>query len=462
MAKQVRLNAFNMATAGSQASSLWCYPGNRVGDYNTRAYWKDLARILERGLFDALFLADMTGAHDVYAGSLDATLRRAVSIPMLDPMQLIPLMADVTENLGFGVTCTLTYEVPHLLARRMSSLDHLTNGRIGWNIVTGFLHSAGKASGDKALPDHDRRYDMAEEYMEIVYRLWEASWEDDAACRNLENGWFADPSKVHKVKFEGEYYNAETIHLCEPSVQRTPFLYQAGASGRGRAFAGKHAEAIFVGGPSQKVVADQVRKLRGECVANGRRPDDVKIYTLATTVVGDTEQEAQRKYDAYRRSVHHEAGLAHLSGLMGLDLSKYGLDDPLIHVETNAMRSVVESFTSADPGRVWTIRELAERQSLGGRGPMFMGTPAQVADQMMEWVEATDIDGFNLAYIIAHETYADVADKVVPELQRRGVYPTRYEPGSLRQKLSPARSPRLVAPHPGARFRYDAKTAEAA
>jgi len=336
----------------------------------------------------------------------------------------------------------------------MSTLDHLTDGRIGWNIVTGFLQSAGKAAGHGQIPGHDRRYDIAEEYMEVVYRLWEGSWEDDAACRDSERGWFTDPSKVHTVRFEGEFFSTDTIHLCEPSQQRTPVLYQAGASGRGRAFAGKHAEGIFTGGPSKKVIADQVTKIRAECVAAGRPRDAIKIYTLATAIVGETEQEAFRKYDDYRRNVQHEGALAHLSGLTGIDLSKYGLDEVLTHIQTDAMRSAVESFTSADPDRLWTIRELAEHQSIGGRGPVFIGSPSQVADQMMEWIDDTDIDGFNLAYVVAHDTYEDFVSMVVPELQRRGVYHTEYAPGTLREKLSQTGRPRLVAPHPGAGFRY--------
>ncbi len=462
MSKQIRLNAFNMCTPGSQASSLWNYPGNRVSEYNTLRYWKDLCGILERGLFDTLFLADVLGVYDVYGGNADAALRNAVSLPIMDPVQIIPALADATTNLGFGVTCTLTYEPPHVFARRMSTLDHLTNGRIGWNIVTGFLQSTGKATGEGRITSHSRRYDMAEEYMEVVYRLWEGSWEDDAACRNVENGWFADPSKVHKVRFEGEFFNTDTIHLCEPSLQRTPVLYQAGASGRGRAFAGKHAEGIFVGGPSKKVIADQMVAIRAECVRSGRRADDLNAYALATAIVGETEREAYRKYDDYRRLVQPEAGLAHLSGLTGVDLAKYALDDVLTHIETDSMRSAMDSFTSADPNRVWTIRELAEHQSLGGRGPVFVGSAAQVADQMMEWVDATDIDGFNLAYVVAHDTYKDFVDLAVPELQRRGVYQKDYRPGTLREKLSNTRLPRLTAPHPGAAFRYTRTVADAA
>ena len=453
MTRQIRLNAFNMFTPGSQASSLWNYPGNRVSQYNTLSYWKEMCQILERGLFDTLFLADVLGVYDVYGKSVDTALQYAVSLPIMDPVQLIPALADSTTNLGFGVTCTLTYELPHVFARRMSTLDHLTNGRVGWNIVTGFLQSAGKATGDGKIPQHSKRYDIAEEYMEVVYKLWEGSWEDDAACRDQNSGIFTDPSKVHKIRFEGEYYKIDAIHLCEPSPQRTPVLYQAGASGRGRAFAGKHAEAIFAGGPSIKVIRDQVRGIRNEAVAAGRDGNDIKIYTLATAIVAETDGEAQSKFDDYRRNVQHAAGLTHLSGLTGIDLSAYGLDDVLQHIESDSMRSAVDSFTSADPDRLWTIRELAEHQSLGGRGPVFVGSPSTVADQMMEWMDGADIDGFNLAYVVAHETYKNVVDLLVPELQRRGVYPTKYPDGTLREKLG-ARGPHLTAPHPAEQYSY--------
>ncbi|MCK8786144.1 LLM class flavin-dependent oxidoreductase [Roseomonas sp. NAR14] len=457
MTRPIRLNAFNMATPGSQASSLWGYPGNEVGRYNTLAYWKEMCAILERGLFDGLFLADVIGVYDTYGGTPDAALRHAVSLPILDPVPMLPALADATTHLGFGVTCTLTYEPPHVFARRMSTLDHLTGGRIGWNIVTGFLQSTGRAAtGQAGFVDHSRRYDMAEEFMEVVYRLWEGSWEDDAACRDRARGCFADPARVRKVSFSGEFFGLDTIHLCEPSPQRTPTLFQAGASGRGRAFAGKHAEGIFVAGPSRKVIAEQMRQIRAEAVRAGRAAGDIVAYALATAIVAGTEREAWALYDDYRRHVDPVAGLAHLSGLMGIDLAQYGMDEVLTHIDTNAMRSAVDSFTSADPDRRWTIRELGEHQSLGGRGPVFVGTAAQVADRMQEWMEATDIDGFNLAYVVAHRTYRDVVDLLVPELQRRGAYPTAYAPGTLRAKLSGTGRDRLAPPHPGARFRYGA------
>jgi long-chain alkane monooxygenase len=454
MPKEIRLNAFQINSPGHQTSSLWWRDDNFSDRYNRLDFWKDLSRTLERGLFDGLFLADVLGVYDVYGGSADAALEHAVEVPVNDPTLLIPALADATEHLGFGVTCTLTYDTPYVFARRMSTLDHLTNGRVGWNIVTGYLSSAGKGTGEGGLPAHDRRYDMADEYMEVVYRLWEGSWEDDAACRNRETRVFTDPGKVHKVRYQGDFFSVDAIHLSEPSPQRTPVLYQAGASGRGKAFAATHAECVFVGGPSQKIVSGIVASLRQNALDVGRSPDDLLIFTLATVITAETDEAAQAKYEDYRTHVNHEAALTLLSGLTGIDFSTYELDDVLEHVRTESMHSAVESFTSGDPDRKWTIRELAEHVSIGGRGPVFVGSASTVADQMMEWMETTGINGFNLAYVVAPGTFTDVVDFVVPELQRRGVYKTKYAPGTLREKLFGPGRARLVAPHPAAAFRH--------
>src|SRR5580692_4702452 len=262
MAPEIRLNAFEMACVGHQSPGLWTHPRDRSGDYHRLDYWTDLARILERGKFDGLFLADVLGVYDVFAGSPDAALRQAIQVPVNDPLLAIPAMAQVTEHLGFGVTCNLSYEPPYSFARRMSTLDHLTAGRIGWNVVTGYLNSAAKAMGLAQQTAHDERYDVAEEYMEVVYKLWEASWEDDAALRDRARGIFADPKKVHRVRHEGKNYRVDAIHLCEPSPQRTPVLYQAGTSPRGRQFAAQNAECVFMSGPSAKVIAPRVAAIR--------------------------------------------------------------------------------------------------------------------------------------------------------------------------------------------------------
>jgi alkanesulfonate monooxygenase len=214
--KEIRLNAFEMNCVGHQSPGLWAHPRDRSLNYTDLGYWTGLAKTLERGRFDGIFLADVLGLYDVYGGSPDAALRHAVQVPVNDPLLLIPAMAAATEHLGFGVTCTLSYEPPYTLARRMSTLDHLTRGRAGWNIVTGYLDSAAAGMGLGVQPRHDQRYDIADEYMEVVYKLWEGSWEDGAVQRDRGARVFADPAKIHRIKHAGLFYNVDAIHLSEP------------------------------------------------------------------------------------------------------------------------------------------------------------------------------------------------------------------------------------------------------
>src|SRR5256885_11071317 len=218
------------------------------------------------------------GVYDVYRGSADAAIANAVQVPVNDPLLLIPAMAYVTRNLGFGVTCAVSYEHPYTLARRFSTLDHLTGGRIGWNVVTGYLNSAAKGIGLARQPEHDTRYEIAEEYMQIVYQLWEGSWEDGAVLRDRARRVFARPDKVHRIRHDGTYFQIEAIHLCEPSPQRTPLIYQAGASSRGRQFAATHAECVFINGPSKQVIAPIVADIRRRAAAAGRNPAEILIF----------------------------------------------------------------------------------------------------------------------------------------------------------------------------------------
>src|SRR6202789_2555844 len=314
MKKEIRLNAFAMNCVAHQSPGLWTHPRDPPAGYNRLPYWIDLARTLERGRFDGLFLADVLGVYDVSAGSPDAALRNATQTPVNDPLLLISAMAAVTENLGFGVTCTLSYEPPYPFARRMSTLDHLTEGRIGWNVVTGYLDSAAKGAGKDKQTAHDDRYDVADEYMEVGYKLWEGSWEDDAALRDRISGIFADPAKVHRVQHQGNNYRIDAIHLCEPSPQRTPVLYQAGTSPRGRQFAAQNAECVFMSGPSAKVIAPRVAAIRKLAAEADRNPAEILMFSMMTVILGRTDAEAKAKYADYRSHINPEGGPALSSG----------------------------------------------------------------------------------------------------------------------------------------------------
>ncbi len=453
MTKQLRLNAFDMSCIGHQSPGLWTHPDDRADTYNTLEYWTDLAKTLERGKFDALFLADVLGIYDVYKGGPDTALEQAVQVPVNDPLMPISAMAAVTEHLGFGVTCALSYELPYPFARRMSTLDHLTKGRIGWNIVTGYLDSAARGMGMAKQVDHDDRYDVAEDYVQATYKLWEASWEDGAVLRDRQGRRFADASKIHRIVHEGPHFRFDAIHLCEPSPQRTPVLFQAGASKRGRDFAARHAECVFINGPSKKVIGNIVKDLRARAAAAGRDPNDLAIFTMMTVITDTTPKAARDKYQDYLGYVSEEGALALMSGWTGVDFGAMKSGDVLrFNDKANAQTSALEAFTIADPNREWTVGEIARHAAIGGRGPMIIGSAAEVAEEMRGWIEETDIDGFNLAYALTPGTFKDVADLVVPELQSRGMFKHDYAKGTFREKMF-GRGARLPANHPAASVR---------
>lgn len=344
MPREIRLNAFDMNCVGHIQQGLWTHPRDQSTRYGELQYWTDYARKLEAGLFDGVFFADVVGVYDVYGGNADAALRGAVQVPVNDPTLVIPAMAAVTRHLGFGVTCNLTYEQPFLFARRMSTLDHLTGGRIGWNIVTGYLDSAARAIGIDGQVAHDDRYDLADEYMALVYKLWEGSWDDDAVRADRAGGVYADPAKVRVIHHHGKQYKVDAMHLCAPSPQRTPVLYQAGSSTRGRRFAATHAECVFVNGQKKEGVKEIVDDIRAQAVQLGRAAHDVKVFLGATLVLGRTDAEAREKFEEYRRYVSSEAALVHAAASLGIDFARYDLDEPIDTGKSQAIVSNVEAM----------------------------------------------------------------------------------------------------------------------
>ncbi|WP_223693702.1 LLM class flavin-dependent oxidoreductase [Leifsonia poae] len=449
MTANIRLNAFTMNSVGHLSPGLWRHPRDESRRYLDLDYWVQLAQTLERGLIDAVFIADVLGVYDVYGGSRDAALSGGVQVPVNDPLQLVPAMAAATEHLGFGITASVSFEHPYPFARRMSTLDHLTKGRVGWNIVTSYLNSGALNLGVSGQEAHDRRYDIAEEYLEVAYKLWEKSWDEDAVVADAATGVYADPDRVHPVAHEGEFFRVPGIHLSEPSPQRTPFLYQAGASSRGMAFAARHAENIFVAAPSRRVLAGQVAALRDAVTATGRNTDDVTVINQQTVIVAETDALAQKRLDEYLEVASGVGALTLMSGWTGIDFSAIDPDAVLRDQESNAIQSVVKAFTAADPDRAWTIREIAEYARIGGDGPVIVGSPETVADALEDWVDTTGVGGFNLAAAAVPETFEAVVDLLVPELQKRGRYQTEYTPGTLRNKLV-GHGDRVDRSHPAA------------
>ena len=445
--KQIRLNAFIMNTPVHLSPGLWRHPRDTASNFTQLSHWLDLARLWERGLFDGVFLADVLGPYDVYGNGPQAAISHGVQLPAHDPLLLVPAMAAVTTHLGFGVTVSLTYEPPFLLARRFSTLDHLSQGRIGWNIVTSYLDSAARALGLSRQRGHDDRYAAAENYMRAVYGLWEHSWAEDAVRRDRENGVYADPEKVRVIQHDGPEFSMHALHLAEPSPQRSPVLYQAGSSGAGQAFAARHAECVFVSGPTEAVIGPRVARLRMAAQAAGRGEEDILVFALATAIVASSRAEAEQKLAEYKNYIDHEGALTLLSGWVGIDYSEYEMDQKIRYIENDAGRAALENFTKADPAREWTVREVAEHVAIGGMGPVFVGSATDVADAMESWITHTGVDGFNLAYAVLPETFTDIVDLLVPELQARGLYKTEYAQGTLREKLFGA-GPHLAESHP--------------
>ncbi|TQE16805.1 LLM class flavin-dependent oxidoreductase [Streptomyces ipomoeae] len=443
-----------MACVGHQSPGLWRHPDDQAHRYTDLAYWTDLARLLDRGGFDSLFIADVLGVYDVYQGSRDAAVRQGAQIPLSDPLPAVSAMAAVTERLGFGITVSLTYEQPYKLARTLTTLDHLTKGRIAWNVVTSYLESAARNLGLGEQVAHDDRYEVAEEFLEVCYKLWEYSWDDDAVVRDRERGIYTDPTRIRDIAHKGRHFTVPGVFLSEPSPQRTPVIFQAGASPRGRAFAARHGEGVFINAVNPQATRRVVDDIRARAAAEGRDPYSVKIFILLTAITAPTDEEARAKYDDLISYASYEGALALYGGWSGLDLSELAPDQPLEYVDTDAVRSALAIFSTADPTRRWTPDQVARYLGIGGIGPVVVGSPATVADELERWVEEADVDGFNLAYATTPGTFADFVDLVVPELRSRGRLPAPSGGATLRERLhGPAGSPRVRDDHPAARHR---------
>ncbi|MFC5448585.1 LLM class flavin-dependent oxidoreductase [Paenibacillus aestuarii] len=462
MSKQIIMNAFDMNSAMHNSHGLWKHPDNERHRYTDLAYWAEMATLLERGKFDALFLADVVGIYDVYKMSRDPAIRDAVQVPLNDPALIVPAMAAVTEHLSFAVTVTTTYEHPYAHARRFSTLDHLTGGRIAWNIVTSYLPNAALNHGLSQMIKHDDRYELADEFLEVAYKLWEGSWEDGAMVRDAARGVYAEPDKVHYINHAGRFYNVPGPHLSEPSLQRTPVLYQAGSSERGRAFAAKHAECVFVGGNSKEALKFNIADIRNKAEQLGRDPQAIKMLTGLSVVVGRTKEEAESKMREYASLWSGEAALAQFGGSSGYDLSAYDPDAYLEYVATDHGQSRAAQYTKHVQRRL-TVQEVMDRvATLDHRqGRILVGTPGEIADYMQEQVEETGLDGFNLAHLITPGSLREFVDLVVPELQRRGIYKLDYASGTLREKLFGPGQRTLPAHHPAAQYRKAAAETKA-
>lgn len=446
----IHFNAFDMVVPVHQSPGLWRHPDSRIEEFDTLEYWTELARTVERAGFSSLFLADIPGVYDVYGGTAAAAARGGVQFPLLDPQVMVPALAAATTHLGFGLTASVTYEAPYALARRLATLDHLTRGRIAWNIVTSYQESAARNLGLSGQIPHDERYDRADEYLEVMYKLFEHSHEAGSVLADKSTGVFVDPEKVHPISHRGEWFDVPGEMLTHPGPQRTPLLFQAGSSARGQKFAVDHAEAIFVISSSPQRLAHQVADTRRKLLEAGRDPESVRFFAMATIIVAETQDLAQARLAECRDYVDTASALTLFGGWTGVDLSALAEDDVVSDVQTEANQSALAMFTK-DPAKRWTVRDVAEFISIGGRGPLIVGDPVQVVDELVRFQQLSGVDGFNISAAVRPADFERFETFVTPELRRRGLLPERPQtPVTLREALL-EEGPHLRADHPAHR-----------
>ena len=411
-------------------TAAWRYPGAFADANFNFAHIKRFAETLERGRFDAFFMAD----HLALLNMPMNALMRSATVTSLDPPTLLPALAVVTERLGLIATGSTTFDEPYHVARRFASLDHLSGGRAGWNIVTTSNPDAALNFGLDEHVEHDERYRRGREFFDVVTGLWD-SWADDAFKRDQDSGIFFDPARLHVLDHKGKYFSVRgPLNVARP-IQGWPVIVQAGASEAGRQLAAETAEVIFA---SARDIADAREfyvDVKARMARLGRSPDHMKILPGCLVVVGDTIAEAREKRARLDSLVHYDSAIASLSIALGHDASRFDPDGPLPDIpESNASVSGRERTIALARRENLTVRQLAQR--LGGYGGLSMvGTPASIADAMQEWLETEASDGFNIMFPFLPQGLDDFVDRVVPELQRRGIFRREYEGRTLRENL---------------------------
>ena len=449
-------------------------------NFNKLDHWTSLAQLLERGKFHGVFIADVLGGYDVYGGPQNMDASSKIRSPMARQRATVHHPSHGSGHEQSRLRCDnfnlirttisprsppLYHRPPH--QRPVSSLNQPNlpdTFSLAWNVVTGYLDSAARNLGHTSQPAHDERYAICDEYMAVTYKLWNASWRSDAVKLDAARGIYTDPELVREINHQGKYFTVPGPHICAPSPQRTPVIFQAGTSHAGQAFAAKHAEAVFVSGHSPAASAKGIAGIRKAAKELGRGEYDVKVLAKICPIIGRTEEEAWAKYRDYVQYGSYEGALALFGGWTGTDMAPYGDDEELHLVENNAIRSYIEGLMNHGPkvGK-WTKRTLAEHIMVGGLGPTPVGTPAQVADEFERWVKEADVDGFNIAYAIMPQTFTDVIELLLPELRKRGLFWDDYAVpgGTYRENLlkQPGQSEPLSS-HPAEKYIWRAQQSQ--
>ena len=441
-------SAFVMSTPSHITHGLWKQEDGHQMDFNDIDLWVNLAKDLEAGGFDSMFFADVIGLYGDYEGGWDFHVKNGLQIPSNDPMMLMSALAVNTKHLGLAFTAGPHQEPPFNFARRVSTLDHISKGRIAWNIVTGSLENGFNNLGVNGMVPHDKRYEIADEYVDVLYKLWEGSWDEEALLKDRTSGVYANPEHVHKINHDGEYFQVEGPHLTTPSPQRTPLLFQAGASTKGKDFGARNAEAIFIVTPNPETAKSLIEEINSLAVEAGRAKGDLLFYQALSFVIGDTEEEAKEKEKTLEKNMDLKMMIAHMGGGMGIDFGDWDLDTPLEDIQTEGVRSLVDWASQSTPGRKPTLADLA---ALQGKTTRIVGTPVQIADELEKWIDA-GVTGINVFNSVIPGTYTEFIEKVMPVLRSRGIVTeNEKEPQTLRKKLFG--TDRLSERHPAAKYR---------
>jgi len=411
-------------------TAWWRYPGAYPDANFNFNHLRRFAQTLERGRFDAFFMAD----HLAVLNMPVEALKRSATVTSFDPLTLLPALAMVTEHVGLIATASTTYNEPYHVARKFASLDHLSGGRAGWNVVTSGNPNEAANFGLEEHVEHETRYRRAREFFDVVIGLWD-SWADDAFIRDVESGIYSNPERMHVLEHKGEFLKVRgPLNVARP-VQGWPVIVQAGGSEAGRQLAAETAEVIFTAGGDIASARDFYTDVKGRKKAVGRDRDRLKVLPGAFVMVGDSVEEAHAKRARLDSLVHYESAVASLSIALGTDASRFDPDGPLPEIpETNASRSARERTVALARREKLTVRQLAQRVG-GYSGLAFVGTPLTIADEMEEWLFTEASDGFNIMFPYVPGGLDDFVGRVVPELQRRGIFRREYEGRTLRENL---------------------------
>ncbi len=428
MPKQMHLAAF--MNAGPMGTTGWRHR-DADRDFMKASYYRKVARLLEDARFDLAFIPDALSMPRSLGGSFKPAIEWGSGTPRLDPMTALGVMAGVTEHLGLAATISTGYHEPYNLARTLGTFDHMTDGRAGWNIVTSFQDAEAQNFGQDKLPSRDARYARAEEVVAATAQLWD-SWDDDTIFQDKESGRFGHPEKVRSVDFKGEYISTQGPLSVPRPPQGYPLLIQAGASPRGRDFAARWADVIFSSNESLESAIAFYKDIKQRAAAFGRNPDQIKILCAATVVVGETDQEAMAKHEAFAELVNPLAGLSRLAYHVNVDLTKYDLDGPLPTLEEVGVQGHYEEVVEFARSRNLSVREIGRWYGARTEGNMI-GSATTIADSMEAWMDNGAADGFMIQATHLPGAFEEFAAAVVPELQRRGLHRTEYAGATTRE-----------------------------